>query len=177
MKKESKSFIRAKRLAFAALLSALSFVLMYAGALSGVLDLCAATAGAVFCAFAVIEMGGAWPWLVCAVTGTLSLLLLPDKFIALEYIVLGGAYPILKAYFERFPKIPSYALKILSFNAMLTVCLLLAKFVMGIQDEWAALNIVVYLAANVFFLIFDYALTVFITYYVQRLRHKLKIRL
>ena len=177
MRKESKSYVRAKRLAFAALLSALSFVLMYAGALSGVFDLCAATIGALFCAFAVIEMGGAWPWLVCAVTGTLSLLLLPDKFVALEYLVLGGIYPILKAYFERFPKMASYALKIVSFNAMLTVCLLLAKFVMGIQDEWAALNIVVYLAANVFFLLFDYALTVFITYYLRVLRHKLKIRL
>ena len=65
----------------------------------------------------------------------------------------------------------------LSFNVMLTVCLLLAKFVLGIQDEWAAFNVIVYLAGNVFFLIFDYALTVFITYYVQRLRQKLKIRL
>ena len=177
MRKESKSYVRAKRLAFAALLSALSFVLMYAGALSGVLDLCAATAGALFCALAVIEMGGAWPWLICAVTGALSLLLLPDKFVALEYLVLGGIYPIIKAYFERLPKVPSYALKLLSFNVMLTVCLLLAKYVMGIQDEWAALNVVVYLAANAFFLFFDYALTVFITYYLKRLRHKLKIRL
>ena len=177
MKKESKSFIRAKRLAFAALLSALSFVLMYAGALSGVFDLCAVVGGALCCAFAVIEMGGMWPWLVCSVTGSLSLLLLPDKFVALEYIALGGIYPIIKAYLERLPKAPGYALKVLSFNVMLTVCLLLAKFVLGIQDEWAAFNVIVYLAGNVFFLIFDYALTVFITYYVQRLRQKLKIRL
>lgn len=177
MKKESKSYVRAKRLAFAALLSALSFVLMYAGALSGVFDLCAVVGGALCCAFAVIEMGGMWPWLVCSVTGALSLLLLPDKFVALEYIALGGIYPILKSYFERFPKALSWVAKIASLNVMLTVCLVLAKYLLGIQEEWVSINLVVYLVCNVFFVIFDYALTVFISYYLTRLRHRIKINL
>ncbi|MBE6587350.1 MAG: hypothetical protein E7647_02915 [Ruminococcaceae bacterium] len=177
MKKESKSFVRAKRLAVSALLSALSFVFMYAGALTGVFDLCAVVAGALFCAFAVIELRGIWPWLVCATTGALSLLLLPDKFVALEYIALGGIYPILKAYFERLPKVPSWAAKLGAFNVMLTLCLILARFVMGIQEEWVAFNALVYLAGNVFFVIFDYSLTVFISYYMNKLRQRMKIKI
>ena len=161
---------------FAALLSALSFVFMYLGTLTGVMDLCAVVIGSLCCAFAVIELRAFWPWMVCTVTGVLCLLFLPDKFIALEYIALGGLYPILKAYFEKYPKVLSWALKIFSFNVMLTACLLAAKFVLGIPSEEIGFGILVYVLGNGFFVFFDYALTVFISYYLQRLRHRLHIR-
>ncbi len=169
--------MQSKRLVFASLLCALSFVFMYIGNLTGVFDLCAVVVGAVCTIFAAIEMGGAWPWLVFAVTGVLCALLLPDKFIAMEYIALGGLYPILKAFFEKLPKIPSWAVKIVSFNIMLAACLALAKFVLGMQEEYIAFDIIVFAAGNVFFVIYDIALTVFIAYYFQYIRSKLKIRL
>ena len=165
-----------KKIAASALLAALSFVLMYLGTLTGVLDLCAVTLGALGCAFAVIEIGGIWPWMTAAVTGALSLLLLPDKFAALEYIVLGGVYPIVKSYFERLPKMWAWAAKIVYFNVMLTLALLAAKYLIGITEDWVTFGIVVYAAANVFFIIFDIALTMFISVYVVRLRKRFKIK-
>lgn len=159
------------------MLAALSFVLMYVGALTGVFDLCAVTLGALGCAFAVIEMGGGWPWLVAAVTGTLSVILLPDKFAALEYIVLGGVYPIIKSYIERLPKISAWVVKLLYFNAMLTVCLLVAKYVLAVQDEWAVLSVAAYAMSNVFFVVFDVALTMFISMYMIRFRKRFKFKL
>ncbi len=166
-----------KKIAVSAMLAALSFVLLYLGTLTGVLDLCAVTLGALGCAFAVIEMGGIWPWLVAAVTGVLSLLLLPDKFPALEYIVLGGIYPIIKSYVERLPKIPAWVIKLLYFNGMLTLCLLTAKYLLVIDEDWAALSMAVYVFANVFFVVFDVALTTFISVYIIRLRKRFKFKL
>ena len=77
----------ALRLCAAAMICALSFALMYMGTLTGVGDLCAAVLGALGTAFAVIELGGAWPWIIAAACSVLCLLLLPDKFAALEYIM------------------------------------------------------------------------------------------
>lgn len=165
-----------KKIALSAMLAALSFVLMYLGTLTGVFDLCAVTLGALGCAFAVIEIGGVWPWLIAAVTGVLSLLLLPEKFAALEYIVLGGIYPILKSYFERLPKIWAWVSKIVYFNVMLTAALLAAKYLMGVDEDWATFSAVVFVFANVFFVIFDIALTMFISVYVVRLRKRFKIK-
>lgn len=176
MKKESKTLVNTRRLVVSAILSAVSFVIMYLGTLTGVMDLCAVVVGAVCCAFAVIELSGIWPWLVCAVTSVLCLVLLPDKFCALEYVALGGIYPILKSLFERLPAAVSWTLKAIAFNLLLTACLVVGKFIFGLKDEWVAFNIVVYLLGNITFFIFDIALTTFISYYFKRLRGKLKIR-
>lgn len=164
-----------KKLSAAALLSALCFVVMYLGALTGVMDLCSAVFASVVTAIAVIELRGAWPWLMGAVTGVLCLLLLPDKFMALEYIALGALYPIIKAYAESLRPALSWALKLLSLNVLLTACFLCGRYLLGITENWVKLNVIVYILANVFFVFLDYALTVFITYYVQRLRPRLKI--
>ena len=172
MKKESKSLKGTKKLVISAVLSAMSFVFMYLGALTGVFDLCAAMAGAVCCAFAVIEIRGIWPWLICAVSGILCLIFLPDKFAALEYIVLGGIYPILKSFAERLPRIVSWCVKLSVFNALFALCLALAKFVFGLTDEWVAFNL-----GNVCLFMFDAALTVFASYYIRRLRGKLRLDL
>ena len=177
MKKESKTLILSRRLCIAGVLSALGFVIMYLGALSGVFDLCAVVVGALCCIFAVIELGGCWPWLVASVTGVLCLVLLPDKFAALEYIALGGLYPILKSHFEKLPRIFSWIAKLISLNVMLTACLLIAKYLMGIKDDWVAFSPIVYLLANGFFLLYDVALTKFISVYVFKVRNMLKIKL
>ena len=166
-----------KKIAASAMLAALSFSFLYIGTLTGVLDLCAVVVGALACAFAVIEMGAAWAWAVAAVTGTLSLLLLPDKFPAVEYVFLGGIYPILKSYIERLPKVTSWLIKLLYFNVVLTVGILFAKYVLSVSDDWAVLNAVVYAFGNVFFVVFDVALTLYISVYILRWRKKFKFKL
>ncbi len=165
-----------KRIALCALLSGLSLAVLYLGALSGIFDLCAVIVGALCIAFVVLEIGGIYPWLTGAVTSVLCLLLLPDKFVALEYVVLGALYPIIKSFFERFGKIPSWVLKLVYFNAALTVCVLLTMFVLHSQDFVSASWLVIFAAGNVFFVIYDIALTSFISVYVLRLRKRLRIK-
>ena len=68
---------KTRRLTVCAVLCALNLVIMYFGSVIEVLDLTASVVASLACVFAVIEMGGRWPWLIYAVTGVLSLVLLP----------------------------------------------------------------------------------------------------
>ena len=170
------SFKNTLKLTLCAVLAGLSFACLYLGNLTGVFDLCAVVVGALCTAFAVIEFGGVWPWLLCAVTSVLSLVLLPDKMVALEYIFLGGIYPILKRAFESRGRLISLALKAVYCNVSLTVVVLLIKFVFVSEENASMIVWLIYLVGNAFFFIFDYSLTTFISFYLFRLRRKLRIK-
>ncbi len=92
---------RTKNLALASLFCALGVVFLYLGAVIEVLDMSAAFLASVPILLAVIEMGGAWPWLIYAVTSILSLVLLPVKLPCVYYILLLGFYPIIKRVLEK----------------------------------------------------------------------------
>lgn len=167
---------QAKRLAVCAILAGSSLAVLYVGALSGILDLCAVVVGAVCIVFTVIEIGGPYPWLTAAVTGTLCLLLLPDKLVALEYVALGGVYPILKAPMERPHPALRWTLKLLYFNGALTAYYLLATLVLHTEDFAEVLAIFVYLAGNLFFVVFDRFLTTAVFLYLTRYRKRFRIK-
>lgn len=170
------TFKNTLKLTISAIIAGLSFVCLYLGTVTGVFDLCAVVVGAVCIAFAVIEFGGMWPWLVCAVTSVLSFVLLPDKMVGFEYLFLGGVYPILKYYFEGKKPVVSWIFKFLYFNVALTVTLLVAKFVFPNDEAWQIMGVAAYFLGNIFFAIYDYALTTFISFYFRVLRKKLKIK-
>ena len=170
------SFKRTMKLTICAILAGLSFACLYVGTVTGVFDLCAVVIGAVCTAFVVIELGGMWPWLTCAVAGVLSFVLLPDKMAAFEYIFLGGAYPILKYYFESRKKVTSWLLKLVYFNVALTTTLVVAKLVFPNDEAWQIMGPAAYILGNGFFVLYDYLLTTFISYYYRVLRGKLKIK-
>ena len=168
---------RTRRLAISALLSALGVVILYLGALVEVLDLSVAVLASLLCVLALLEMGGAWPWLIYAAVSILSLVLLPLKTAAVAFALYLGYYPIVKAYFERLPRAVSLALKLLHFLASLTVLLLLSRFLLpepvSITLPWYA---AIYLGGLLFFLLYDLALTRAISFYLYRLRVRLRIK-
>lgn len=176
MENHTSGFKQTKCLAVCAILSGLSLAVLYVGALSGIFDLCAVVIGALCTSFTVLEIGGIYPWLTGTVTGVLCVLLLPDKFVALEYIALGGLYPVLKSFLERLGKLPSWIWKFVYFNCALTVCVFISAFVLHSEDFASAVWFVIYGVGNIFFVIYDVALTSFISVYVLRLRKRLKIK-
>ena len=102
------------------MLSALGVVFLYLGAIIEVLDLSLAAFSSLLVVFAVIELGGYWPWLVYLVTGLLALLLLPQKFGAVVYLLFTGYYPMVKRFAEsRLPRLLALALKWATFNLSL----------------------------------------------------------
>lgn len=162
-------------LTLCALLSALSVVLLYFGSLVEVLDLSMAVLASLAVVVLVIERGGAYPWLIYAVTSMLSLLLLPNKFGAVVYAFFMGFYPIVKEKIEKLPlRALRLALKLATFNAAAILMWWLGGLLLGGFETEIYLAVVLVIL-NATFLFYDYALTVMITAYLRVWRGKLRI--
>ena len=164
---------RTKRLAVCALLSALGVVVLLLGTVIDVMDLSMAVIASLFCVFAVIEYGGASPWLVFSVTGLLAFLVLPYGTPALFYGCFFGYYPILKEKFERLNRPLSWVCKEAVFHVALVAIVLILRFLLMTPDLmgvspwlWVAMAI----AAELIFILYDIALTRLTRFYLWKLR-------
>lgn len=181
---------KTKKLTLGAILSALGVAMLLVGAMIEVMDLSMAALASFFCIFAVIELGGAYPWLIYAVTSVLSLILMPFGMGGWFYLLFFGYYPILKEKLEKRKKSIAWLLKIVLFNTALALGVVAAYFlffgntgegienafflIFGGEDVGKAMAIVTYLLANVVFVVYDIALTRLITYYFVKIRKKFK---
>ncbi len=171
-----------KLLALCAMLAALGVVILLLGSMVEVLDLSAAMFASLLITVAVIEGGSYWPWLTYAVTAVLSLLLLPAKFAAVAF-ALSGHYPIIKEKLEKLKNRPLvWCIKIVIFNIALTGLLAVLKvFLPGVDillmpGIGQAINyVVIYFAGNLIFVLYDILLTRIVSFYIFRLRDKLKV--
>lgn len=172
MKKNNVKF-GTKKLALSAMLCALGVVMLTLGSVLSALDLTMVAMASILVYFAVLEMGTPYQYLIYAVTGILSILLLPDKFAAFLYLIFGGIYPILKRLVERLHNVPCWIIKLIYFNAVITVMVLGSKYLFGIDDE--KLSIGIYALGNAAFILYDIAMTKLLTMYLTKLRKKLKV--
>ena len=160
-----------KKLTLSAILAALSVVLLLVGTLLSVVDLCALLLSSFIVLFAMMAVSGAYPWLLYAVTGLLSLLFVPDKLIPLIYLAFAGLYPLLKFRLDRLPRVLSWIFKELWFNASLVGFTLLSLFVLteGNGELPLPLLIAGFVIMNVAFVLFDITLKRFVRLYFNRL--------
>jgi len=100
--------------------------------------------------------------LYCAVS-LLSLLIIPSKLISVAYILIFGSYGFVKYFVERLRNIPlEIILKLLYFNITSAIIINVYKLVL-----LKTLNINIYLiilVMEIAFIVYDYALTAFISY-------------
>ena len=168
---------KTKQLALCAALSALGVVVIYLGRLLSVMDISMAVIASLFCAIAVIEYGKAAPWLVYAVTGALSLILLPDNTAAWIYTLFFGFYPIIKSKFEKLKKPLAWFLKELIFNVSLAVMLIAEKLLLTADtEEPLILYIIFIILAEVVFPLYDLVLTRLTVLYIRRIQPKFKFK-
>ena len=174
----AKNKHQTKLLTISAMLSALGVVVLAIGSVFQTLDLTTAALAAFFCIYAVIEIGGAYPWMVWGVTSFLGLLLLPQKSPAVFFLFIG-CYPILKEKLERLSKALCLALKLVIFHAMAGLFLLTMRIFFPeellLSVSWMLLGS--YVLAVVTFVVYDYALSKVITLYLVRLRDQFRLRL
>ena len=170
---------RTKYLTVSAMLCALGVILLSLGSVIEVLDITAAVFASLLCIYAVIEMGGAYPWLIWLVTSTLALLLLPQKTPALFYALFAGFFPILKEKLEKIKSPISYVLKLAVFHVSLAAIVGGMKLFFPADLDMGGLwwmPVALYAMCLVCFVMYDFALTKLITFYLIRLRHKFQIR-
>ena len=119
---------KTKKLTLGAILSAMGVALLIIGSFIETLDLTMAALASFFCIFAVIELGGVYPWLIFSVTGVLSVILMPYSMTGWFYLLFFGYYPILKEKLERLKKPLAWILKVLILNVALTISVIAAYF-------------------------------------------------
>ena len=163
---------KTKRLTLSALFSAVSTALLALASLTEIADLAISMLASAVLVLAIIELSEKWGFMIYAVTSTLSLILLPSKFIAAVYLVFTGLYPLIKRRFDRFPTAIAWLFKALYFNASLTSALLIARFVFAI-DTYAGWMLVLYFAtANLTFVLFDFTIKRLTLVYLVRYRKR-----
>ena len=124
--------VRTKRMAVCALFCAVGVVLLSLGALTEILDLTAAMFVSLLLIPIVVEYGGAYPYLVWAVTGVLGLIIMPQSWATQMYAGFLGYYSILKNVLERIRVKPVvWLLKLVIFNVALVAYMLILFFLSG----------------------------------------------
>lgn len=161
------------KLATAAMLTALGVVTLYLGSVIQVLDLTMVALCSVFIFFAVIEMGSPFPILIYAATSVLSMLLLPDKFAALMYLLFGGIYPVFKQKIERLPLLFSWVIKVIYFNVVLALMVVSSMYLFHIEDTGFTVGF--FGLGNVTFILYDVAITKLLSLYFFKLRKQMRI--
>lgn len=165
------------RIAFCSIIAALGLVLMLLTSIIPVGTYAFPCFAGIFIASVVIEYGIKWGLGVFAVVSILSLFLAGDKEAVLYFIALFGYYPILKGVIEKKLKsrLFQYILKFAVFNTAAVGSFFAASFILSISpDEYTIFGVYIpwlfLVAGNIFFAIYDFAVTVFVGQYVVKLR-------
>ena len=162
------------------MLSALGVILIYVGSLIEVVDISMAVIASMLTVFAVIEYGKGAPWMVFFATSALACIFAPPWSGfggTLYYVAFFGFYPILKEYFERMSKVKAWICKEIVFNVCLAVIIVLLKLVFFAQVSVPVpMYVMLVLLCEAVFVLYDVALTRLITFYIYRLRDRLRFK-
>ena len=133
-------------------------------------------AAGLFPVAAVLAAGRAAGYLCWAASALLGLFLLPDKGVALLYLIFLGLYPVVKNNIEGLRRLPlEWLCKLAVFNAVLTLfwfglhSLFLPFLPETLQAPW-----MVYAAGNAAFVIYDVGFSKLISFYVARVDRVLR---
>ena len=168
------------KIALCAIIAALAAALMLMTSLIPV-GTCALPcfAGAFLIAI-VVEYGAKWALGVYAVVSVLSFFIAGDREAVLYFALFFGYYPVLKAFIEGRLKsrLIQYVFKFAVFNAAAVGSFFIATKLLAVPaEEFTLFGIympLVFLAfGNLFFLLYDFALTSFVMIYVRKIREKL----
>ncbi len=166
-----------KKITVSAMMVALGTVFMVIGAFIDVLDLTVCALASLLVVFVYIEIGSPYTWLVWLSTSLATFVCFPGKAVWIEYLLIFGVYPLIKAYVERLPRILWLPIKLVFINGVIWALIFLVELVVGVpfiayDKLW--LKIAVYLLMNVAFIAYDLFITVCVRVYFERLRPRFK---
>lgn len=167
----------AAKVAYPAILSALALLLVYLGSIAPTGNWGIVAAAGLLPAAAVISVGLKAGFLCWAAAAILAFLLVPDKFCVLLFGALFGLYPMAKSLIEQLRKKPlEYVLKLAFFNAAFTVVYLAmtAAVAASLPKVLGSTVWVLYLTANVVFLLYDYGFSKLIALYIARVQRAIQ---
>lgn len=128
-----------------------------------------------FISVIIIENSIRAGWIFYAATTLLGFMIVPDKISIVPYALFFGGYGIIKYYIEKLDRIIlEYILKFLFFNACACIILLAAGSLFKAEPIVAFSWWLLIIAGEIVFFIYDFVYTLFINYYRDKLRTKLR---
>lgn len=162
---------KSKQIALSGVFTALCVVSLFLGSLFQSLDLSAAAFASLIVLVSFIELGKVWATGVYLASSLLSIILLPNKSAAVVFALFAGFYPIIKALLNRIKPIwLSYVVRVAFFNLMLTAIIFVATKVLQTDESFIGFGTVIYLLANLTFIVFDFALERIAATYISRIK-------
>lgn len=159
--------MKSKHIAESGLLVGLTVVILYAASILPISTLSILTVASCLIPISIIRTSIKNTILVYIASSVLSIFLVPTD-IALYYTLFFGVYGIIKHYIEKIKNLPlELLLKLITFNILLGLNYLIVKNFLGILSPEFPLY-VLWLAAQVIFLVYDYALTLIISFFLNR---------
>ena len=159
--------MKSKHIAESGLLVGLTVVILYAASILPISTLSILTVASCLIPISIIRTSIKNTILVYIASSVLSIFLVPTD-IALYYTLFFGVYGIIKHYIEKIRNLPlELLLKLITFNILLGLNYLIVKNFLGILSPEFPLY-VLWLATQVIFLVYDYALTLIISFFLNR---------
>ncbi len=161
-----------KKIALGGVLLALSIVTLFCATLIPGIELTLYALCSVYVAIIVIEFKISMGWLFYFASILLAFILVPNKGGLIPYGIFFGCYAVVKYYIENFKKLAQpveIILKLAFFNLMFALGYLGfgALFTGAIKLPDVSLPLIL-IGAQVFFLAYDYILTLVIGFYLRR---------
>ena len=175
-----------KKLTVGAISVALTVIFLSLGAFVEALDLTAAALASVIMVFMFIEVGSPYTYLVWLASSLLSFVFFPQSFAWINYFLIFGIYPVLKAYIERLRRIFWIPIRFVYFNAVAILAILASELILGVPffgqtedipflgENTLVAKIVIYALLILAMLVYDVFLTVMVRFYLTTVRPKIE---
>lgn len=163
----------ARRVAFTAVFTALSTAFLYLAAVLPTGQLGFLGVSALCGIAAVVEYGIAGGVFIWTGTSILGFILSPSNVLAGVYAVFFGPYPVVKAFAEGRGRVAEWVIKLVFFNAALSVCVFALKTAMFTFSGKTLSVPVLYVAGNAVFAVFDVAVSRATGFYMSRIHPKI----
>lgn len=164
---------RTAKIAVGGFVSAISIVLMMLTSVFTFLNYAITAFCGMILIVAAIEAGSRWAVAIYFIVSVFSILFVADKEAALLYIMFFGYYPIIKKYIDRLrAPVLEWLIKLALFNVSVVLAFTILSNLFGVywddMEELGKYSMYFMLGAgNVFFVLYDFAITRMITVYIR----------
>ncbi|MBQ6820417.1 MAG: hypothetical protein IJO26_03880 [Clostridium sp.] len=164
--------MKAKELTLSAILVALTIIILYINLLLPISTISILTVASLLIPISIIRGSIKSAILVYSASSIIGFFLLPINIILL-YVLFFGIYGIIKFFIEKLRNIPvEIFLKIIFFNIVLFLSYFVFNTFIKIQITKLPIGLF-FIIAQIVFLVFDYALTLLISFYLEKIHHKI----
>lgn len=162
-----------KKLVLASILASLATVFLIVGSVFEILDLTISAIASFAVIISVIELKPKYGFGVFVVSSVLGLIFMPTRTAPLYYVFFLGWYPILKYALAKTNRFVSWVVKLSAFNTGGALLIIFFKSLFGIKAFTAPLVLGLLVCGNVFFVVYDLALSGIIMLYIVKFRKML----